>query len=78
MVNYKVTNYQAHISNPSAQTADVVEVATDLTIKAGIPVKEARDLCRHLNFGGGFDGNTPPFFLEKIKGLVFEEDNFYK
>lgn len=78
MVNYKVTNYQAHISAPAKQTADVVEVATNLVIKAGIPVKEARELCRYLNFGGGFDGWTPGFFNEKIKGLVYSEENFYK
>jgi len=78
MVNYKVTNYQADISNPSDMTADVVEINTGQTIKATIPVPEARELCRNLNFGSGFDGNTPAFFLEKCKGLVFEEDNFYK
>lgn len=78
MVNYKVTNYKAHISAPAKQTADVVEVGTGLTIKADISVQEARDLCRHLNFGGGFDGWTPGFFNEKIKGLVYSEENFYK
>lgn len=78
MVNYKVTNYQAHISNPSKQTADVVEINTNQTIKAGVSVQEARELCRQLNFGGGFDGHTPAFFLEKCKGLVFTEESFYK
>lgn len=27
---------------------------------------EAKRLCRHLNMGGGFDGWTPAFFLERI------------
>lgn len=78
MVNYKVTNYQAHISNPSKQTADVVEITTGQTIKSEIPAPEARELCRSLNFGAGFDGFTPAFFLEKCKALRFEEDYFYK
>jgi hypothetical protein len=36
-------------------------------------MRKAKDLVRHLNFGGGFDGFTPAFFLakrEKIEGLV--------
>ena len=66
MVNYKVTNYTADISNPADISADVVE-----TIEKGIPVAEARAQCRHLNFGGGFDGWTPAFFLEKPKKYVF-------
>lgn len=78
MVNYKVTNYQADISNPSYLTADVVEISTGQTIKDTIPAPEARELCRSLNFGNGFDGKTPAFFLERCKGLVFEDDDFYK
>lgn len=78
MVNYKVTNYQADISNPSDLKADVVEINTGQTIKTTIPVPEARELCRSLNFGAGFDGKTPAFFLENCKGLVFEEESFYK
>lgn len=78
MVNYKVVNYTASIESPSTQFADVVEVNTGQTIKSTIPVPEARELCRSLNFGGGFDGKTPNFFLEKVKGLQFSEDDFYK
>lgn len=78
MVNYKVTNYTAPISNPSKQVADVVEIETGQVIKSGVPTAEARELCRSLNFGNGFDGKTPAFFLEKCKGLVFEESDFYK
>ena len=71
MVNYKVTNYTAHISNPADISADVVEVTTNQTVEKGVPVAEARTKCRHLNFGGGFDGWTPAFFLEKPKKYVF-------
>lgn len=76
MVNYKVTNYTADISNPADMVADVVEVATNQTVVKASPVSEARAQCRHLNFGGGFDGFTPAFFLAKPKKYVFwsEED----
>jgi hypothetical protein len=64
MVNYKVKNYTAHITNPAALHADVIEVTTGHTIKSNLAVERARELCRHLNFGGGFDGFTPAFFLQ--------------
>ena len=67
MVNYKVTNYTAKLVAPAIQMADVIEVPTGLTISSQVPVDEARELCRHLNFGGGFDGCTPAFFLEKLE-----------
>ena len=76
MVNYKVTNYTADISSPSDQVADVIEVSTNQTIRKSVPVTEARAQCRQLNFGGGFDGFTPTFFLAKPEKYVFwsEED----
>lgn len=27
----------------------------------------AKALCNHLNQGGGFDGNTPDFFMNRLK-----------
>ena len=76
MVNYKVVKYTAEISDPGNLKADILEVNTGYTIGTNIPVQEARDTCRHLNFGGGFDGWTPAFFLEKREKYVFwsEED----
>ena len=65
MVNYKVVNYTANIDTPDIQLADVLEVATEQVIKNQVSVVEARETCRHLNFGGGFDGCTPNFFLQK-------------
>ena len=76
MVNYKVQNYTAHINTPTDVRADVIEVNTGQSIKSELTVEKARELCRHLNFGGGFDGWTPAFFLEKREKYVFwsEED----
>lgn len=67
MMNYKVTNYTAKLIAPAIHCADVVEVPTGLTIRSQVSVEEARALCRHLNFGGGFDGYTPSFFLQKLE-----------
>ena len=78
MVNYKVTNYQADINSPANLIADVIEIKTGQVMESCIPVKQARELCRSLNFGNGFNGNTPAFFLQKTKCLEFQEDSFYK
>jgi len=66
MVNYKVENN------------NVVETKTNQIIASGIAPAEAKAMVRHLNFGGGFDGNTPSFFLANTQGLVFEDKSFYK
>jgi hypothetical protein len=35
---------------------------------------KAKEMVRHLNFGGGFDGSTPAFFLaEREKTLELTE-----
>ena len=70
MVNYKVQK--------SNDMYEVLETETGNVIEDGLTSNQAKDLCRHLNFGGGFDGWTPGFFNEKIKGLVYSEENFYK
>ena len=46
---------------------NVVEKDTDLVIRACKNEQEARELCRSLNLGAGFDGWTPMFFLETFK-----------
>lgn len=45
---------------------DVVETTTNQVIKTDMTQSEAKALVRHLNMGGGFDGNTPAFFLERL------------
>jgi hypothetical protein len=46
---------------------DVLEETTGQVIKsfASDRFAEARSFMRHLNLGGGFDGWTPTFFIEK-------------
>lgn len=61
------------VTNPGSEsgyghmTYKVVETGTQQIIKSGITHHDAKALCRHLNFGGGFDGWTPEFFLQNIK-----------
>ena len=41
---------------------DVVEKGSELVMKKFGDESEARKLCRSLNLGAGFNGNTPDFF----------------
>jgi hypothetical protein len=85
MVNYK-TQPTGNIvdlgGGYGVMGADVVENKTHYrspqVIASGIPMPEAKEMVRHLNMGGGFNGNTPSFFLQKSKGLEYQEENFYK
>ena len=65
MMNY---SYVTHSDNGdlSHVAASVKENNTDSWIAVNIPLIEAKKLVRHLNLGGGFDGFTPAFFLNKI------------
>lgn len=74
MMNYKlvpagiaaVPNTDGKFSGP---VYDILETATEQTVAWGIPGahNQAKALCRNLNMGGGFDGNTPPFFLARLQ-----------
>lgn len=44
----------------------VVETATGHDVYNSDSSKKNTEVCRHLNFGGGFDGWTPEFFLIPI------------
>lgn len=57
-MNYKI------VKTDGIEEYTVVETYTDQNIKKFDTHKAARALMRHLNMGGGFDGNTPPFFLK--------------
>ena len=56
------------------QLYDILETPTNLVV-ATIPgyADQAKQMCRHLNMGGGFDGWTPQFFLAKIPPMVFSD-----
>lgn len=60
----KFLNYR-YGSSPNGHL--IYETATDQIIKDGLDLDQVRTLCRKLNFGSGFDGYTPAFFLNTFK-----------
>jgi len=69
MVNYKITNEQMIDINTSYVEigGDILELKTSQIVAEKLPMKKAKEMLRHLNFGGAFDGTTPAFFLQKFK-----------
>lgn len=61
MVNYKI------LPDMSDHTYGIVETNTMNVIKTNMEHLDAKMMCRHLNFGGGFDGWTPIFFLQECE-----------
>ena len=60
MMNYKVVNSAA------INKFEIFETQTDQVVFATGSNDAAKKMCRHLNLGGGFDGQTPTFFLTDI------------
>jgi hypothetical protein len=44
----------------------IEEIKSNKVMKDKMREKEAKDMCRNLNLGGGFDGLTPDFFFNRI------------
>jgi hypothetical protein len=57
-MNYKI--------NENNGKFEIYEMPTKQSIKTFDTKEKAKALMRKLNFGGGFDGLTPPFFLKKV------------
>ena len=57
-MGYKVTGQGAKFN--------IFEKESELTIELETDEKRARDLCRKMNLGSGFNGWTPPFFAAKF------------
>jgi hypothetical protein len=51
---------------------NIFEKDTEVVIELERPEKEARDLCRKMNLGSGFNGWTPSFFSTRMN-IVTEE-----
>jgi hypothetical protein len=78
MVNYKIVN-TGKIVNVGGGfgeiSGDILETKTDQIVVKGMRMSKAKEMVRHLNFGGGFDGSTPAFFLaEREKTLELTEE----
>lgn len=52
---------------------DIYEKNSDVLIELKSEEKRAKDLCRKLNLGSGFNGWTPPFFAVKYETKEEEE-----
>jgi len=71
MVNYKIVNVSGGFGE---MAANIVETKTDQIIIKSVCMAKAKEMVCHLNFGGGFDGSTPAFFLaEREKTLELTE-----
>lgn len=83
MVNYKIVNEQlVPVDTPLGgfetgyveRGGDILETKTNQIVLKGLGMRKAKEMVRHLNFGGGFDGFTPEFFLaEREKTLELTE-----
>ena len=69
MVNYKIQKTENGMH-------EIVEIQTGNIVGGNLDMSQAKTSCRHLNFGGGFDGLTPSFFLQKTK-FSYDEDSFF-
>lgn len=69
MVNYKIQKLENGLN-------EIVETQTGNIVAGNLDANQAKTTCRHLNFGGGFDGWTPAFFLSKPK-FSFDENSFF-
>lgn len=70
MVNYKIVNDKQLIDVGAGYVelgGDILETKTDQIVLKGLGMRKAKEMVRHLNFGGGFDGSTPAFFLAERK-----------
>lgn len=67
-----MTNYR-YVKSVVANRYDILETKTGHIIKSDLSQNEAKEITRKFNFGSGFDGWTPQFFLSKLVLSVEEE-----
>jgi hypothetical protein len=53
--------------NQNNNLFEVLEIPTKQVLKSFPNREDARSMVRMLNFGGGFDGFTPTFFLKNVE-----------
>jgi hypothetical protein len=68
MVNYKIQQVE--------NVYEIIETQTGNIIAGNLDQHQAKTACRHLNFGGGFDGHTPEFFLQNTK-ISYSKEGFF-
>lgn len=64
-------SYQVHTNSTGGY--DIFESTTDTTIVLGAVETRARNICRKMNLGSGFNGWTPDFITVRYPLTVTEE-----
>lgn len=57
--------YRVHKDENKFKVVEVVDGETK-NVMTELDEESAKEASRRLNFGGGFDGRTPDFFLNKL------------
>lgn len=67
-MNYKIVESLLYpeTSEKNCPVYNVIETQTEQVVKSFDSKDKAKKFLRHLNLGGGFDGWTPTFFLNKL------------
>jgi hypothetical protein len=60
-----MTNYR-YVKSAIVDRHDILETKTGCIVRTGLTQAVAKETTRKLNFGMGFDGWTPEFFLKTI------------
>lgn len=58
--------YRVHRQDDKFKVVEVIDGEIK-DIAVGLTQDRAKELSRHLKFGGGFDSRTPDFFLQKLE-----------
>ena len=69
MVKYKIVNTGQLVEvggGYAEHGGDILETKTNQIVKSGVRMSIAKGILNHLNLGGGFNGETPSFFLKNI------------
>ena len=65
MMNYKIVTHSKN-GNATQTASSILETKTGQYIATNLNNTVAKSMVRSLNMGGGFDGETPAFFLQQI------------
>lgn len=57
----------SYILNKNSTSYNIYEKDSDVLIELSYEERKAKDLCRKLNLGSGFNGWTPLFFAPKYE-----------
>ena len=77
MVSYKIVNLNKARGDVISY-CDILETTTNQLLLTSIPLSDAKDRCKELNYGAVFDGWTPAFFLVETKINKIDAQAFFR